>query len=70
MPDGKEEKNAIFERILTTDIKLWGVVKQMPGTRIQHSGNAMHFVITLAKTPTTVGLSVGVTMFNCEDQLQ
>ena len=70
MPDGKGERNAIFERMLTTDKKMWGVVKQMPGTRIQHNGNAMHFVITLAKSPTTVGLSVGVTMFNSEDQLQ
>ena len=70
MPNGEEEKNAIFERILTMDKNRWGVVKQMPGTRIQHNGNAMHFVITLAKTPTTVGLSVGVTIFNNENQLK
>jgi hypothetical protein len=70
MPVGKKEIDDIFERITTTDKDRWNVVKQMPGTRLQHNGNALHFVITLAKNKKTVGLSMGVTIFNTQDQAQ
>jgi hypothetical protein len=37
------------------------VVKQLPGTRLQHDGTVVHFVITFCKNKDTVCLSVGTT---------
>jgi hypothetical protein len=59
-PDNDVEVNKILEEI-AQDNGHWGIVMQRPGMRIQHDGTYIHFVITIAKKPDTVCLSVGTT---------
>ena len=59
-PGDDAEINKILEKI-AEDNEHWGVVKQLPGMRIQHDGTYIHFVITITKKPDTVCLSVGTT---------
>ena len=59
-PGDDAEINKILEKI-AEDNEHWGVVKQLPGMRIQHDGRAVHFVITITEKPDTVCLSVGTT---------